>query len=152
MRRSLLSPLLDRKLVRQFSLYVAVGVFGTLIDFGLFWALIAVHVWPAIAVTAAYFIATGTQFYLNRRYSFQAFDRLVLHQLGTFVVVTVLNWLLALAIVELGLRFGLTPLAAKALSIPPGAIVGFLGNRYLTFGQGIRETLRGLGQRRGRGA
>ena len=39
-------------------------------------------------------------------------------------------------------------LVAKAASIPPTAIAGFVGNRYLTFGPGLRKTISAITQRR----
>jgi len=119
-----------------------VGVFGTLLDVASFWAFIRLGWSPWLAVTAAYALATAAQFYLNRRYCFQAFDRYVLHQLGTYSLVTFAQWLLTVAIVELGIRaFRFDPLLAKIISIPPGAIAGFVGNRYLTFGPGLRAAV-----------
>jgi putative flippase GtrA len=121
-------------LIRQFTLYAIVGVIGTLVDLALFWVLVRAGVSAAISVTVAYFVATAAQFFLNRQYSFQAFDRAVLHQMGLYAGVTIASWLVALVVVEAGISFfHLAPLAAKVLSIPPTAIVGFLGNRYLTF-------------------
>ncbi len=130
-------------LTRQFTTYAAVGVIGTLIDLSLFWALLRLHVPTPAAVTLAYGLATALQFYLNRHWTFRAFDRAAVVQAGTYLVVTLVNWLVALLFVEAGTHvFHLTPLVAKALSIPPSAVVGFLGNRYLTFGAGLRATMR----------
>jgi putative flippase GtrA len=130
-------------LTRQFTAYVAVGVIGTAIDFGLFWVLLRLHVPPPAAVTLAYGLATALQFFLNRHWTFRAFDRAAVVQAGTYLAVTLVNWIVALVFVEAGTYvFHLTPLVAKALSIPPSAVVGFLGNRYLTFGAGVRGTMR----------
>ncbi len=127
---------------RQFAAYVVVGIIGTLIDFGLFWALLRLQVRPPAAVTLAYWLATAVQFYLNRHWTFRAFERAAAVQAGMYVAVTVINWLVALLFVEAGTHvFHLTPLLAKALSIPPSAVVGFAGNRYLTFGAGLRGTI-----------
>jgi putative flippase GtrA len=121
-------------LLRQITLYAIVGVIGTLIDVGLFWALVSIGTWPALAVTVAYFLATAAQFYLNRQYSFASFDRAVLHQMGLYAVITVVTWLLTLGIVQAGISIvHLAPLVAKVISIPPVALLGFLANRYLTF-------------------
>ena len=134
-----------RVLARQFLTYGAVGVLGTALDFGLYWALIAARVFPWLAATLAFSLATAAQFYLNRTYSFAAFDRHVLAQLGSYIAVTLAQLLLTVAIVETSIRIGhLDPLVAKAISIPPTAVAGFLGNRYLTFGSGIRAAIRRL--------
>jgi putative flippase GtrA len=126
---------LKSELPRQFVRYGLVGIVGTLLDFALLWALLHVRVWSPLAVTAAYGLATGVQFFLNRHWSFRATSGAVIPQAGTYAVITVINWLVALVFVEAGTSvFHLAPLVAKALSIPPSAVVGFLGNRYVTFG------------------
>ena len=121
-------------LVRQAALYVVVGVAGTLVDFALFWALIAAHAWPWTAVTIAYMLSTAMQFVLNRRYSFLAFEGRVILQARNYAIVSVAQLLLTLALVEIGIQtFGLVPLVAKATSIPFTALGGFLGSRYFAF-------------------
>jgi len=136
---------MSRELGRQIVSYGVVGVIGTATDVGLFWAMIRAGVWPAVAVSAAFISATALQFLLNRHVSFRAYDRPAFGQARTYVVVTAANWLVALLFVEGGLRiFHLDPLLAKAISIPPTAAIGFIGNRCLTFGPGIRATYRRL--------
>lgn len=135
----------SRELVRQVFFYGTVGVIGTSIDVGLLWVFLWLKLTPVVAVTLAYFTATAVQFFLNRHWSFRAFDRAAIHQFRAYVVVVLANWFVAVAFVEGGIHlFGLPPLVAKALSIPPSFAVGFLGNRYLTFGPGIRATYRRL--------
>jgi putative flippase GtrA len=127
---------------------VAVGAGATALDFGLFWLLVRAHVLVALAVTIAYFLATAAQFFVNRHWTFQAFDRAAGSQARTYAVIVLVSWLVAVGCVEFGVRWlGLSPLLAKAVSIPPSAIVGFAGNRYLTFGPGIRATWRSLRDR-----
>jgi putative flippase GtrA len=131
------------ELPRQVAFYVAVGVIGTAVDFAFFWLLLRLHAQPAVAVTVAFAIATALQFFLNRHWSFRAFHRSALRQAGAYGVVVVASWLVNLTFVEAGIGvFHLTPLFAKALAIAPSAVLGFVGNRYLTFGRGIRGTVR----------
>jgi putative flippase GtrA len=140
----------------QFGRFVVVGVLGTALDFALLWLLLRAGVWSPLAVSAAYLTATAAQFVANRAYSFRAFDRPALDQARTYAVVSAINWGVAVAFVELGTALfaplgypTLAPLMAKALSIPPSVAVSFFGNRHLTFGRGIRATLRDLlGRRR----
>lgn len=134
---------------RQFVAYAVVGVVGTLLDVGLFWTFLRLGVWTALAVTLAFFLATAVQFFLNRQWSFRAVHRPAIVQAPVYVIVTIVNWLIALAIVEIGTAtFHLAPLVAKAISIPPTALAGFVGNRYLTFGPGMRQTVRAMKQTR----
>ncbi len=126
----------------QFSRFAIVGVLGTALDFGLLWLLLRVGAPLAFAVSAAYLAATAAQFVANRHYSFRNFDRAALAQARTYVAVSAINWGVAVGCVELGgAVFGMAPLLAKAFSIPPSVAVSFLGNRYFTFGKGIRATL-----------
>ncbi|HTU81093.1 MAG TPA: GtrA family protein [Candidatus Acidoferrales bacterium] len=128
---------------RELGAYAVVGVIGTALDFGFFWALIRLGTWTAVAVTLAFGGATAVQFFLNRHWTFRSFDRPALHQARTYLVVIVANWLVALVVVESGTRLlHLPPLVAKAISIPPSALMGYAGNRFLTFGGGIRSTYR----------
>ncbi len=143
MRKSGSRRFSENEIPRQFVAYGVVGVAGTLLDVGLFWLLVRAGVWTPVAVTLAFFIATAAQFFVNRRWSFRAFHRPASVQAPEYAIITLVNWLLALAIVEIGIAWlHLSPLQAKALSIPPTAIAGFLGNRYLTFGAGIPATFR----------
>jgi putative flippase GtrA len=133
----------ESELPRQFVAYGIVGVAGTLVDVGVFWLLLRAGVWTPAAVTIAFFTATAMQFFFNRRWSFRAFHRPASVQAPEYAIITFINWLLAVAIVEIGVsKLHLSPLEAKVLSIPPTAIAGFVGNRYITFGAGIAETLR----------
>jgi putative flippase GtrA len=131
--------------IAQFGRFAVVGVLGTVLDFALLWALLRAGVWQPAAVSIAYLTATAAQFVANRYYSFRSFDRAPIDQARTYAVVSAINWGVALAFVELGTAvFALPPLAAKAISIPPSVAVSFFGNRHLTFGAGIRATVRDL--------
>lgn len=103
-------------------------------DVALLWLLLRAGVWTPAAVTVAYVAATAAQFFANRHYTFRAADRPAALQGVAYALVCVANWLVALGCVEAaGAWFALSPMAAKALSIPPSAAVSFLGNRYFTF-------------------
>lgn len=118
----------------QLVRYAIVGALGTAFDFLLLWLLLRTSLPVPAAVTVAYGVATLGQFFLNRSWTFEAFERPVESQLATYILVTIVNWLLALVFVEIGTgALGIGPIAAKALSIPPSALVGFLGNRHITF-------------------
>lgn len=123
-----------KSISRQFVRYAIIGAFGTALDFALLWMFLRIRSPIALAVTAAYALATLAQFFLNRSWTFQAYERPAAYQLPVYILVTFVNWLVALVFVEVGTRtFDLSPMIAKALSIPPSALVGFLGNRHLTF-------------------
>lgn len=143
--RNRASRLLGGTLQRQFVAYGVVGVAGTLIDVGLFWLLVRASVWTPAAVTLAFLTATAVQFFLNRHWSFRAFHRPAGIQAPEYAIVTIVTLLLTIAIVESAIAWvHVSPITAKALSIPPTAIVGFVANRHLTFGAGMRAALRRL--------
>jgi putative flippase GtrA len=126
----------SREFVRQVVAYGVVGAFGTFLDVGLFWTLVRLGAWIPLAVTLAFFGATAAQFGLNRQWSFRAYHRPAIVQAPVYAIVTLVNWLLALVLVEAGIRvLHLSPMAAKAFSIPPIALLGFFANRRLTFGK-----------------
>ena len=126
----------SREFMRQIVAYGIVGVFGTLLDVGLFSALVRLGAWVPLAVTLAFFGATAAQFVLNRQWSFRAFHRPAIAQAPVYAIVTFVNWLLALVLVEAGIQaLHLSPIGAKAFSILPTALLGFVANRYLTFGK-----------------
>ena len=121
--------------------YAVVGIIGTVLDVVAFWALARLGVWIPLAVTLAFFGATAAQFVFNRRWSFRAYHRPAIVQAPVYAIVTFVNWLLALVLVEAGIGLlHLSPIAAKIFSIPPTALVGFVANRYLTFGIGVQAT------------
>ena len=135
-----IKPLKPRDISRQFTAYAIVGLAGTVLDLSLFACFVKLGVWTPLAVTAAFFVATAAQFVANRNWSFRALHRPAIAQAPVYAIVTFVNWLLAVAIVEAGVaRLHLAPLIAKALSIPPTALLGFIANRYLTFGPGWRR-------------
>ncbi|MGA8535560.1 MAG: GtrA family protein [Candidatus Tumulicola sp.] len=134
-----------REVVRQLTAYAVVGVIGTVLDVALFWVLVRLGVWIPLAVTLAFFGATAAQFVLNRHWSFRASHRPAIVQVPIYAIVTFVNLLLTLALVEAGIGLlHLSPIAAKVFSIPPTALVGFVANRYLTFGIGVRATFERL--------
>ncbi|HVA32804.1 MAG TPA: GtrA family protein [Candidatus Baltobacteraceae bacterium] len=129
-------------MIAQFARFAVVGVLGTALDFALLWLLMRWRVWLPLAVSGAYVTATVAQFVANRHWAFRSFERSAIAQGRTYAVVSAVNWGVAVAVVQIGvLVWGLPPLAAKALSIPPSVAVSFFGNRYLTFGRGIRVAL-----------
>jgi putative flippase GtrA len=120
--------------IRQLLGYAVVGIFGTLLDVALYWTCLAAHLWPWAAVTIAFGTATLCQFWLNRHYSFRAFDRPARLQIVPYIGVSVAQWLLTVVTVEWCIGSGhLSPLLAKAIAIPPTALGGFLVNRAVTF-------------------
>jgi putative flippase GtrA len=118
--------------------YIWIGIAGQIMLFGLFWLMLSLHVERIVALTLSQGTAIAAQFFLNKYFNFRAFDRTIAHQAGTYVVVTALTYIVSVVIVELSVRiFGLNALVGLLLTVPICLPIGYLGNRYLTFGPGI---------------
>ena len=135
----------NRKLLPSFFRYVCIGGVVFFIDLGMFQLLLLSRVYRPLATTIAYTLAVGSHFTLNKFLNFRNCERSTARQLRTYLVVVVLCWMVTLLVIETGVRgLGLTPLSAKLAAVAINIPTGFLGHRYLTFGSGIRATLRRL--------
>jgi putative flippase GtrA len=133
-RRSLTSS----DTARTFAGYLCIGVLGVSFYIALLWCFDQARIPSFVAFTLSYVIAVSAQFLLNRYLNFRAFDRAIHHQAGTYVVVTALNYVLMITVEELGIHvLRLNPIMAYILSIPVNLPIGYLANRYLTFGPGL---------------
>lgn len=128
---------------RTFTGYVCVGVAGV----ALYMLLLSIFVRAGMqafwAFTASYVVAVAAQFLMNRYWNFRAFDRAIHHQAGTYVVVTAINYVIMIAVEEAAIHaLHVTPFWAYVISIPVNLPVGYLANRFLTFGPGIVSALK----------
>ena len=129
--------------LRTFAGYVCVGIAGVALYMGLLWCFDRAGLIPFAAFTLSYIIAVSAQFLMNKYLNFRAFDRAIHHQASTYIVVTAVNYVLMIAVEELGIHLlHVDTLMAYALSIPVNLPIGYLANRFLTFGPGITESLR----------
>jgi putative flippase GtrA len=96
-----------------------------------------------IATSASFLLAIMTHFTLNRFLNFRNFERTIVDQARTYVVVASVALVIQNAAVLTGVYlFHLVPLLAKIIGIAINLPIGFVGHRYLTFGHGIVGTLR----------
>lgn len=127
----------------QFVRYVAIGGFVFILDVGSFKLMYAHGVVLAVATTLSYVLAVCTHFTLNRAYNFRNFDRALWRQVRTYAVVATFCWIVQLGVVEGLFRlFHVDATLAKAVGVIVNIPIGFLGHRYLTFGDGIGNTIR----------
>lgn len=90
------------------------------------------------AVPLALGLALALHFFLNRNYNFRNFDRPLIRQARTYVMLALVMSAFTVVWVELlGLWFGTPVLIAKILSMPITAVLGYITMRDLTFGGGI---------------
>ncbi|HUZ50367.1 MAG TPA: GtrA family protein [Candidatus Dormibacteraeota bacterium] len=118
--------------------YIWIGIVGEAILFAAFWLLLAVRMERLLALAISYTVAVSAQFVFNKYCNFRSFDRTIVQQAGTYVIITGVVYLVSVAVIEVSVRlFHLTPILGLLLTVPICLPIGYLGNRYLTFGPGI---------------
>ncbi len=140
----MLSKLVDDPLIRrQFAVYLLIGGTVLFIDLGTLRFCLAHGVVLVLATTIAYFTGTTSHFLLNRYANFRRFERGIHDQARTFLAIIFFQWLVTLAVVSLLVHYGSPVLPARLVAVALNLPVGFLANRYLTFGVGIIPRMRG---------
>jgi putative flippase GtrA len=123
---------------RTLAGYVCVGVAGVALYMLLLAAFVRIGLRSFEAFTLSYVLAVSAQFLMNKYWNFKAFDRAIHQQAATYVVVTALNYAIMIGVEEASIHtLHVTPLWAYVISIPVNLPVGYLANRFLTFGPGI---------------
>ncbi len=134
---------LDPKTARSLALYLGIGTFVFVIDVGSFQLLLMAGMGSTLAVTLSFALAIVLHFNLNRFLNFKSFERSILHQLKTYLIVIFVCWMITILVIQTGVSwFGLSPVMAKVLAVAINVPIGFLGHRYLSFGQGLRARFR----------
>lgn len=117
--------------VRQFAVYVGVGVLSAVVDIGTMSLLLHAGSDHRIAVTAGFLIGLVFNYLCHERITFQA-----LRSRGTilrFGVLVLVNYALTLLCVQLSLAWLDSVLIGKLVSLPIVAVNGFLWGRYWVF-------------------
>ncbi len=142
--RKLFSPFVhSRDSLALFVNYILIGITGEAILFVLFWALLGFGVNRVLALGISYTVAVSAQFVLNKYCNFRAFDRTVVQQARTYVVITAIVYAVSIPIIEITVRFlHLGAMVGLLFTVPICLPIGYLGNRYLTFGPGILGRIR----------
>lgn len=118
----------------QFLRYVAIGVVTAAVDFTALRFALTLEVPRRFAICLGLLLSNITEFFLNRRYNFRAFDRAVHEQFGKFALTAACTWSMTLAGVELFVRFAhFPPLLAKFATIPFTLPISFLASRHVIF-------------------
>jgi len=133
------------KIPTSFIKYSFIGGFVFIVDTGSFMSFLRLGVSRPIASSIAFTIGVLCHFTLNRKFSFQNFDRDIRHQIRTYIVISFVAMVLTVATIEvLAGWFKVMPLIAKITTVAINWPAIFLGHKYFTFGKGIRGTLREL--------
>ena len=133
----------DRRTQLLLIRYVAIGGFVFCVDVATFQALLRAGLILPAATSLSFLLAMATHFTLNRFLNFRNFERTIVQQLGTYLIVAAVALLIQNGAVLSGVYLlGWPPLLAKIAGIAINLPFSFLGHRYLTFGHGIVGTLR----------
>jgi len=127
----------DRLVQRQFATYLVIGGTVFCIDVSTFTLCVGHHMFLPLASTTAFFTGTTTHFLLNRYANFRRFDRAIHDQARTFAFIIFVQWLITLALISALVAHGVYPTLARIAAIAVNLPLGFIANRYLTFGVGI---------------
>jgi len=126
-----------------FGRYLTIGALVFCVEIAAFGVFVKAGLVLPAATSFSFLIATSTHFTLNRFFNFRNFDRTMLQQARTYVVIAGVALIIQNAVVLAGVHLlGLTPVAAKIVGIALNIPLGFLGHRYLTFGAGIVAVVR----------
>lgn len=117
----------------QFSRYVTVGGISAAIDVAVLWALLQLAVPRALAVAAAMAIGMAVNYTLHHRFTFRSTRAVDARSIALYLAAVGFNYLLTLALIEVGILFGLGVITAKILTLPIVAATGFLFTRRFVF-------------------
>ena len=120
-------------LFRQVASYGVIGVTSAALDAGIFWLIVAYsQVPPQVANIVSVSCGITLSFSLNRVFTFDRRDHTI-SRFTVFASVGLVGLALSAAILAAGMQLGLSPLAAKGLSIVVVAAVQFTLNRQVSF-------------------
>lgn len=114
--------------MRQFAIYVVIGVVSAVVDIGLMQLLIFLGVHYLGAATFGFVLGLLVNFLLHslitfkQAYSLGAFLR--------FLVGVVVNYLLTVLVIQTFYYLGVVPLVGKIISLPIVAVSGFIMSKY----------------------
>lgn len=118
-------------ILRQFGVYVAVGVLTAIVDIGLMQLLLMAGFDHRVAVSAGFVVGLLFNYVTHQRVTFKATHSR--RSVWRFVVLLLLNYGLTLGCVEVGIQAVDSVLAGKLLSLPLVALNGFMLGRYWVF-------------------
>ena len=117
--------------MRQLAIYLAVGATG----FAIYLATYLLCSWlpDAVAVSIAYVVALAVHFTLNRRVTF-ASDNPAVHQVGRYLTLAGINYVVSTLVSVALLRLGLYPLLALFAGAICTTAIGFVASKHWVFG------------------
>lgn len=129
----------------QFARYVLIGSTVFCVDVGSFQWMVQSRGLLWVAVIVSYVLGVVVHFSLNKYWNFRDYQRTVAQQARTYLFIAAGQLITTLAIVEAGVHFAMiSPLESKILAVFINVPLFFLAHKHMTFGPGIRNTLRGV--------
>ena len=122
----------------QLAKFCVVGGSGYVVNLAVFALAVEVlDVHHLAAATLAFLVAVTNNFWWNRHWTFRARDGHAGFQAARFLVVSVVAFLFAAAVLELLVSVvGVAEIPAQAISIVVATPLNFIGNKIWSFGSG----------------
>jgi putative flippase GtrA len=117
--------------VRQFGVFIAVGLVCAAVDVGVMYGLMRAEVSPLVSASGGFALGLCLNFLLHSRMTFNA--AVNWQRLGRFLGVVALNYGVTLAFVEAASFWLASPLLGKLVSLPVVALNGFFLSRIWVF-------------------
>ncbi len=130
----------QRFIDRRFLKFLAVGLTTMVIQFSSFalmWDIF--HLPQRLSVSISYLAAVTFHFLSNRSFTFQAGKANVYKQLVKYIVVTCLNYVITIVVVDVCVKIlFLSPYIGVMAAIATTVMTGFLFLKYWVFGEASR--------------
>ncbi len=110
--------------MRQFVIYIAIGITCALIDIGLMQLLILLNTHYMIATTAGFSLGLAINFFLHTHLTFKT--KYAHSALVRYMIVVLANYCLTLLCVSIFHQWLDMAILGKVLSLPLIAIIGFI--------------------------
>ena len=122
-------------MVRQFSKFIVVGVWSTIVNYGLFYILLhflSVHY--LIASASGFIAGVFAGYHLNRIWTFQAHDKRRHRDIVKYYSVYIASLSLSLLFLKITVSvFGIDPYIANIFAIGLTTCTNFLGLKFVVF-------------------
>jgi len=106
-------------------------------SFALMWDVL--HLPQRLSVSVSYIAAVTFHFLSNRLFTFQAGNANIFKQLVKYIIVTFLNYIITIVVVEVCVEILLlSPYVGVLAAIATTVMTGFLFLKYWVFGEGAR--------------